>query len=467
MSDTVNLKLPFLAPQQAQKHVTHNEALAALDRLVQLTVLDRNLASPPTSPVEGARYIVAAAATGAWAGKSNQIAAWVDGIWLFHAPIEGWIAWVADEDVLLVHDGAQWAALPAPASVAQLGINAAADATNRLSISSPASLFNHAGNGHQIKLNKALGADTASILMQTGFSGRAELGLAGDDDFRFKVSANGSTWKDAIRLDRTTGRASFPSGGVREQLAAARTYFVATTGSDANSGLVSGSPFATLQKAIDTVAGLDIGIFDVTIQLADGTYGAGALVRGAFTGSGTITVKGNAAAPQNVVLSRTNGDLLTVRSAMLRIEALSLQTSGSSGSAIVSELGAIVVLGPNLRFGSCVGSHIQAATRGLVRIESGVGIAIAGSATSHMASLGGQIDATGNTWTLTGAPAFSAFALATTGGLIGLSTPVFTGAATGLRYNITLNAIINTATGNTGLLPGSIAGTAASGGVYG
>ena len=58
-----------------------------------------------------------------------------------------------------------------------LGIGGAtADATNRLPIRAPASLFNHAGAGHQVKVNKAVGADIGSFLFQTGFSGRAEFG---------------------------------------------------------------------------------------------------------------------------------------------------------------------------------------------------------------------------------------------------------------------------------------------------
>jgi hypothetical protein len=64
-----------------------------------------------------------------------------------------------------------------------VGVNAAADSTNRLAVSSVASLFNHAGAGHQMKINKNAAADTASILFQTGFSGRAEMGTAGSDDY--------------------------------------------------------------------------------------------------------------------------------------------------------------------------------------------------------------------------------------------------------------------------------------------
>ena len=69
MSDaTTHLLLPYILAAQAQKHVTHNEALRVLDNLVQLAVLDRDLNAPPGAPAEGDRYIVKAspAPTGAW-----------------------------------------------------------------------------------------------------------------------------------------------------------------------------------------------------------------------------------------------------------------------------------------------------------------------------------------------------------------------------------------------------------------
>lgn len=92
-------------------------------------------------------------------------------------------------------------------SALYLGLGGAtADATNRFSINAPASLFNHAGAGHQVKLNKAAATDTGSFLFQTGFSGRAEFGLTGSDDFQIKVSADGATWFSALQLERTSGR---------------------------------------------------------------------------------------------------------------------------------------------------------------------------------------------------------------------------------------------------------------------
>lgn len=111
MADTTLLLLPLLAAAQAQKHVTHNDALLRLDALVQLAVIDRDLTAPPGSPSDGDRYIPASGATGDWAGWDLNIAWYVDGVWSKLVPREGWLAWVADEDALLVWDGAAWSAL--------------------------------------------------------------------------------------------------------------------------------------------------------------------------------------------------------------------------------------------------------------------------------------------------------------------------------------------------------------------
>jgi hypothetical protein len=216
VDETTNLLLPYILAAQAQKHVTHNEALRKLDALVQISIVDRDLATPPVSPVDGARYIVAASPTGAWSGHTSKIAAWQDGAWAFFAPRTGWLAWIEDEATPVAWNGTAWVAIgggsvnPTPL----VGVNATADATNRLAVSSTASLFNHAGAGHQAKINKNAATDTASILFQTGFSGRAEMGTTGSDDYAFKVSPDGSTWFDAIQINRTNGAVTFPNTSI-------------------------------------------------------------------------------------------------------------------------------------------------------------------------------------------------------------------------------------------------------------
>lgn len=113
MANSPQLQLPYIAADQAQKHVTHNTALRMLDALVQMAVKDRDLAAPPGAPSDGDRYIVAGSPTGAWAGHAGEIAAWQDGAWQFLTPREGWVSWVDDENVLVYHSGTAWARLDA------------------------------------------------------------------------------------------------------------------------------------------------------------------------------------------------------------------------------------------------------------------------------------------------------------------------------------------------------------------
>ena len=206
------LSLPLIAAAQAQKHVTHNEALVTLDALVQISVADRDLAEPPTEPADGLRLIVSEGASGEFAGRAGCVALNRDGAWSFFTPHAGWIAWVADEEALYIHDGSDWRPYgPGVASVdpvERVGINTRADASNRLSVRSPGVLLSHedGGNGDlRLSLNRAGAGDTASLLFQSGFEGRAEVGLLEDDRFHVKVSDDGTTWHDRLVVDAATG----------------------------------------------------------------------------------------------------------------------------------------------------------------------------------------------------------------------------------------------------------------------
>jgi hypothetical protein len=209
MDHTPRLTLPFIMPSQAQKHITHNEAIQALDALVQPSVESRAVTAPPTTPLPGEAWLVPAGATGAWAGHADEIAAWQSGAWSFYDPAPGWQIYVKSDKTQLVFDAGAWAPLASLASgLPRLGINTTADATNRLAVAASATLLTHAGNGHQVKINKAAAGDTASLLYQTNWSGRAEMGLAGDDNWRLKVSPDGSTWVNALTVNAATGAAT-------------------------------------------------------------------------------------------------------------------------------------------------------------------------------------------------------------------------------------------------------------------
>ncbi len=108
MTDTANLALPYIEAAQAQKHVTHNEALDLLDTLVQMAVESRALTVPPSSPVSGQCYIPAAGATGAWSGWDGALAVFRDGAWSRIVPVSGMKAWLRSERLTLTYEDGAW-----------------------------------------------------------------------------------------------------------------------------------------------------------------------------------------------------------------------------------------------------------------------------------------------------------------------------------------------------------------------
>lgn len=209
---SANLSLSYLMSNQAQKHVTLNESLRRLDAIVQLSVDYAAQAEPTGSEPDGTRYIVADGAVGLFEGQDSLIAAFQDGAWAFIPPRTGWLVWDRAADELLVWSGTSWVKAALPALPDKLGVNAAADESDRFVVAGEASLFSHDGGGHQLKINKQASAETASMLFQTGFGGRAEMGTTGSDDFEVKVSADGSSWTSSLRADASTGELTAPQG---------------------------------------------------------------------------------------------------------------------------------------------------------------------------------------------------------------------------------------------------------------
>ncbi|HEY2069837.1 MAG TPA: DUF2793 domain-containing protein [Rhizomicrobium sp.] len=224
MTDTTpRVAAPLLAAAQAQKHVTHNEALYQFDAFLCARFLDRTLTAPPSSPADGDTYLIHATATGAWAGQDAMIAYCADGSWRFYAPFAGLTAFVANESKLIAYTGSAWvdyASLMVLQNMPLIGVNTTASSPNLLAVESNAVLFTDLPTGSggtgdiRATLSKQTSGNTASFLFQDNFSGRAEIGLAGDDNFHFKVSSDGATWHDAIVLAGSTGQATIASAAV-------------------------------------------------------------------------------------------------------------------------------------------------------------------------------------------------------------------------------------------------------------
>jgi hypothetical protein len=350
MTDTTpRTGAPLLAAAQAQKHVTHNEALYQFDAFLCARFLDRDLTAPPSSPSDGDSYLVKATATGDWAGQDAKIAYCADGDWRFYAPFGGLVAYVADESKLIAYTGSAWvdyASLIVLQNVPLLGVNTTASSPNLLAVESNAVLFTDVPTGSggtgdiRATLSKQASTNTASFLFQDAFSGRAEVGLTGDDNFHFKVSPDGATWHDALVLTASSGQATIAAAHITGGSVDGTAIGSSTPSSGAFTTL-SASAAATLSPASANVTLSPSGTGTVTINPATAgamnnvALGATTPASGAFTtlsasaaatlspasanvtlspsGTGTVTINpATAGAMNNVVLGATTPQPATV-----------------------------------------------------------------------------------------------------------------------------------------------------------
>ncbi|HEY0103043.1 MAG TPA: DUF2793 domain-containing protein [Brevundimonas sp.] len=229
MSDdhSARLQLPYLAAGQMQKHVTLNEALTRLDALVQTAVVSRTVAAQPGSAADGALWILPDGASGsAWSGRpAGTLMRAETGGWTEVETTDGMVVLVRDASELVVRHEGEWVALGervgALQNIERLGLCATADGANPFLAKLNNALWTarEAGDGGtgdlRLALNKESAGDVLSLLFQTGFGGRAELGLIGDDDLTLKVSDDGSAWREVLVAHGSTGRALFAQGAAR------------------------------------------------------------------------------------------------------------------------------------------------------------------------------------------------------------------------------------------------------------
>lgn len=223
---SARLDLPYLAAGQLQKHVTVNEALTRLDALAQTAVVSRTVAAQPADPEDGALYILPATPAGpVWSGWSegDLVRAELGGWTRVPAPT-GTLAVVLDEGALIMRGEDGWASFPVELrDLRQFGLNTRGDEDNPFAAKLNKALWTALSSGEggdgdlRFTFNKDGAADVLSLLFQSGYGGRAELGLIGDDDLRLKVSPDGSAWTEALRIDRDDARVWFARGAIRAE----------------------------------------------------------------------------------------------------------------------------------------------------------------------------------------------------------------------------------------------------------
>lgn len=254
---------------------------------------------------------------------------------------------------------------------------------------------------------------------------------------------------------------------VREVLAAARTYYVRIDGSNSNTGLAdtAGGAFLTIQKAIDTAAALDLGLHNVTVNVAAGEYTGAVTLKPFVTGGGKITISGAGA---TTIISTTSAHAVStaVNAKGYILSNMKIQTT-TAGNCIYAINFSEISVGAGLEFGSCAGYHVRAEALSSISFSSAY--TISGGAQIHYnATSFGNISAQQSaTVTLTGTPAFSVnFAYTDNLGLLVVANITWSGSATGARYFAGTNSVIQTFGSGASYLPGNSAGSTSTGGQY-
>lgn len=243
--------------------------------------------------------------------------------------------------------------------------------------------------------------------------------------------------------------------------------YVSASGSDSTGTGSAAKPFATIQKALNAWTKWDLYGQTVFVYVADGTYSGGALYNsfGASGANGTIAIVGDPASPQNVVINAVGATAFSANGYGANVLLSGMTINGG----VLAQSGGVLAIGPNVVFGTNTGgTHVEAQGFGS-QININSNYTVTGGANLHyLALLGGSIVNVGaSAIAFSGTIPFTVIAQANQGGQLSVPGITYTGAAvSGTRYSANLNGVIYTNGGGASYFPGTVVGSAGTGGQY-
>jgi hypothetical protein len=264
------------------------------------------------------------------------------------------------------------------------------------------------------------------------------------------------------------------------KLTAPQTYYVnAATGDDSNNGTSAGTAFKTIQRAVNQSSVYNLNGFQISILVADGTYGK--VVLPSINGTGYIFITGNTAIPGNCIIHSNAGPAMQVNGQNYIVSGFRFESdlfdasTGFPGAGVWNSGASNFTLGSNgaaVEFGFCSDAHIQA-TVGAIGIPGGTTIRIKGNSANFLRANIAAWIFTANvptfpTVVIPEAHSIGVFASCSGNANIGPAFSSFSGAAnvTGQKYLVNTNGIIDSNGGGINYLPGTVAGTTGTGGQY-
>lgn len=276
----------------------------------------------------------------------------------------------------------------------------------------------------------------------------------------------------------TSGSTSILSSstlGLKMALTGNATFYISAAGNtpagnDSNDCLTAATPCLTSQHVWDMLAAnYDLAGHTATIQYADATYSSALNAQKPVTGgsAANIIFNGNSGTPTNVFISVTSTDAFAANGPLIgfTVQNMKLKTT-TGGSCLNAEFGGSIFVGAGINFNGCASAAMQADTAG-ASIRTNANYTVSGGGNYLWAAWStGIIKDVGHTVTISGTPAFSPAAVSNSNGNLILYGQTFSGSATGQRYSISLNSVINVNGAATTYLPGNSAGATATGAQY-
>lgn len=257
----------------------------------------------------------------------------------------------------------------------------------------------------------------------------------------------------------------------RSVLTKATTFYVATNGSDSNSGLSSSAPWLTLAHAMSTLSGqYDFGGQAVTLQAASGHAAfTSQLHITPWVGGGSFTFDGGAG---SIAITGTSAAILDEHVGTATVQNVLMSSTGAQ--ALDINCSGTLFLGSNsasgLTFGTCGGAHMRLRNPGgtLFAFAGGTTYNTTGGADSHVQVTSGQAVFEGVQVTHTNSITFGTAFLNMFGGFIfaGGNWNVTAQTVHGPRYLIRLPGAAIETHANPNFFPGDAAGTAWAPGAY-
>jgi len=219
MSETsARLNLPYIQPSQAQKHVTHNEAIRQLDALVQMAAQSDSETSPPEKVSHSECYIIPENASGEWAGHETELAVYENQGWIYYVPKAGWVAYVQALNALKVFDGSKWRSIETGDNAKELTFSNGPSLTQarRFAVATSEALWTTdekdttSKGGHIQILNKSSRDADLGFVFQREYQTTALLGQFGSKHFRLTTASSPNTFRGALVIDPQTATVSQP-----------------------------------------------------------------------------------------------------------------------------------------------------------------------------------------------------------------------------------------------------------------